>query len=102
MKNYFIYITTNPNKEVLYIGITNNLKRRLSEHYENKGKLGTFAGEYYCYKLIYLERFSNASQAIARETQLKSWSRKKKENLIATTNPDWNFFNHEVFSEGAF
>ena len=42
MKSYFIYITTNPAKEVLYIGITNNLKRRLSEHYENKGKIGMY------------------------------------------------------------
>lgn len=102
MKNYFIYITTNPDKEVLYIGITNNLKRRLSEHYENKGKIGTFAGEYYCYKLIYWERFSSAKEAIGRETQLKNWNRRKKENLIALLNPEWNFLNHDVFAEGAF
>jgi putative endonuclease len=102
MRNYFIYITTNPDKEVLYIGITNNLKRRLSEHFENSGIVGTFAGEYFCYKLIYWERFSNAKDAIARETQLKNWSRKKKENLIATLNPNWIFLNYDVFAEGAF
>lgn len=102
MKNYFIYITTNPDKKVLYIGITNNLKRRLSEHYENKGKTGTFAGEYYCYNLIYWERFPKAKYAIARETQLKNWSRKKKENLIATMNPNWIFMNYDVIDEGAF
>jgi putative endonuclease len=48
MRNYFIYITTNPEKEVLYIGITNDLKRRLFEHQENKGNPETFAGKYYC------------------------------------------------------
>jgi len=53
MKNYFIYITTNPEKNVLYIGITNNLKRRLTEHETNKGKEEIFAKKYYCYKLIY-------------------------------------------------
>jgi putative endonuclease len=102
MRNYFVYITTNFDKTVLYIGITNNLKRRLTEHYQNGGKIGTFAGEYYCYKLIYWERFSTAKLAIARETQLKNWSRIKKENLIKTMNPDWTFFNYDVFSEGAF
>lgn len=102
MKNYFIYITTSPNKKVLYIGITNNLKRRLSEHYENKGKVGTFAGEYYCFNLIYWERFPNAKQAIEREAQLKNWSRKKKENLIVTMNPNWTFLNYDVFAESDF
>lgn len=102
MRNYFIYITTNPEKEVLYIGITNDLKRRLFEHQENKGNPETFAGKYYCYKLIYWERFTTAIDAIAREKQLKNWSRKKKEVLIHTLNPKWNFLNSEVFAEGAF
>ncbi|MCE9540254.1 MAG: GIY-YIG nuclease family protein, partial [Bacteroidetes bacterium] len=69
MSNYFIYITTNPEKEVLYIGITNDLKRRLFEHQENKGNPETFAGKYYCYKLIYWERFPTAKDAITREKQ---------------------------------
>lgn len=102
MKNYFIYITTNPGKEVLYIGVTSNLKRRLFQHHENKGKVGTFAGKFYCYNLIYWERFQYVKDAIARETQLKNWSRKKKENLIATMNPNWNVLNHEVFEESVF
>lgn len=102
MKNYFIYITTNSNKEVLYIGITNNFKKRLSGHYKNKGKVGTFAGEYYYFNLIYWERFPNAKHAIERETQLKNWNRKKKENLIVTMNPNWTFMNYEIFAESAF
>jgi putative endonuclease len=102
MKSYFIYITTNPDKQVLYIGITSNLKRRISEHYKNRGEIGSFAGEYYCYKLIYWERFPNVRDAIARETQLKNWSRIKKEKLIAIMNPNWDFLNYDVFAEGAF
>ena len=102
MKNYFVYITTNPEKEVLYIGITNNLKRRLFEHESNKGQSETFAGKYYCYKLVYWERHTTANDAIAREKQLKNWSRKKKEFLIKTLNPNWTFLNSEVFAEGAF
>ena len=89
--NYCIYITTNPSKTVRYIGVTNNLKRRLFEHYENRGNKGTFAGEYYCYNLIYYEHFVSVNEAIKREKELKSWSRKKKDSLIKTTNPEMNF-----------
>jgi putative endonuclease len=102
MKNYFVYITTNPEKEVLYIGVTNDLKRRIAEHYNNKGNPETFAGKYHCYQLIYWERFFSAKEAIARETQLKNWNRKKKENLINTMNSKWTFLNYDVFAEGAF
>ncbi len=53
MKVYYVYILTNPGKTILYIGVTNNLQRRLDEHRANKGKPTTFAGKYYCHKLIY-------------------------------------------------
>ena len=96
--NYFVYITTNPNKSVLYTGITNDLKRRLFEHQENKGKSNTFAGKFYCYNLLYFERFSNIEHAIDREKQIKNWSRKKKEYLINLSNPEWNSLNDEIFS----
>lgn len=96
--NYFVYIITNPDKTVLYIGVTNDLKRRLFEHEENKGKTNTFAGKYYCYKLLYFEYFSDINHAIEREKQLKKWSRKKKEFLIGTKNPKWNFLNDEIYS----
>lgn len=96
--NYFVYITTNPLKTVLYIGVTNDLKRRLFEHQENKGNPQTFAGKYYCYNLIYFERFDFIQHAIDREKQLKKWSRKKKKYLIAQENPNWNFLNDEIFN----
>ena len=89
--NYFIYITTNPGKTVLYIGVTNDLKRRLFEHHENRGKKGTFAGKYYCYNLVYYEHFISIAEAIHREKELKGWSRKKKSILIKTTNPGMDF-----------
>ncbi len=89
--NYCIYITTNPGKTVLYIGVTNDLKRRLIEHYEKKGKSETFAGKYYCYRLVYFEHFISINEAIKREKELKGWSRIKKENLIKTKNPNLDF-----------
>ncbi len=96
--NYFVYITTNPDKTVLYTGVTNDLKRRLFEHQDNKGKSNTFVGKFYCYKLIYFEHFSNIEQAIDREKQIKNWTRKKKENIINLKNPKWKFLNDEIFS----
>lgn len=89
--NYYVYITTNPGKTVLYTGVTNKLKVRIQQHFENRGKKSTFAGKYYCYKLIYFEWFSDIKQAIAREKEIKDMSRKRKEELIAKVNPNWNF-----------
>lgn len=91
MKDYFVYITTNPNKTVLYIGITNDLNRRLYQHYNSRGNNTGFASQYYCYNLLYFEAYNNPSEAIAREKQLKKWSREKKINLIKSINPNLNF-----------
>ena len=76
---------------MLYTGVTNDLKVRLLQHYQNKGKSKTFAGKYYCYKLLYFEAYMDINQAIAREKEIKNLSREKKEELIATKNPKWNF-----------
>jgi putative endonuclease len=95
-QNYFVYITTNSTRSTLYIGVTNDLERRLREHFENSGEQKTFAGRYYCYRLLYYERFSDPTQAIAREKQLKGWTRAKKEALIKTQNPFLKFLNLEV------
>ena len=90
---YFVYIVTNHEKTVLYIGVTNNPESRLAEHYFNKGIPKTFAGKFYCYNLIYFEEFQYVNDAIAREKELKGWRRSKKEGLIKTKNPDWIFLN---------
>ncbi len=87
--NYYVYIITNPANTAIYIGVTNNLSRRLLEHYNNRGKWKTFAGRYYCYKLVYFEHFTCINEAIAREKELKKWRRSKKNQLIETDNPKW-------------
>ncbi|MDZ7291701.1 MAG: GIY-YIG nuclease family protein [candidate division KSB1 bacterium] len=88
--NYYVYLTTNPGRTVIYTGVTNDLKRRLLEHYQNRGNKTSFAGKYYCYDLIYYEYFPDIRQAIAREKEIKNMTRRKKEELIATKNPKWN------------
>ena len=88
---YFVYITTNPSKTTFYTGVTNNLPRRLEQHYSNKGKPETFAGKYYCYKLLYYETYSDVNQAIAREKEIKDWNRSKKKELISQLNPHFDF-----------
>src|ERR1700749_144203 len=94
--NYYVYITTNPEKTVLYVGVTNDLRVRIFQHTENKGKPGTFAGKYYCYNLVYYEHFSDINHAIAREKETKKWRRAKKVALIESINPSWRFLNDEI------
>ncbi len=88
----FTYILTNKNKTVLYTGVTNNLSRRLSEHYQDAiTTKATFAGKYNCYNLVYFEEYETMSQAIAREKEIKLLNRCKKETLINSFNPNWEF-----------
>ncbi|UBM62174.1 GIY-YIG nuclease family protein [Candidatus Sulfidibacterium hydrothermale] len=95
--NYFVYITTNQNKTVLYTGVTNNLPYRLEQHEENaKTTKTSFAGKYNCYHLIYYERFEYIQHAIDREKEIKGWVRRKKEKLINEFNPEWKFLNDEI------
>lgn len=93
MKTYFVYIITNPGKTVLYTGVTNNLSLRMQQHHANKGNQKTFAGKYFCYKLIYYEIFPDIKLAIEREKEIKKMTRKEKEDLIKATNPRFNFIN---------
>ena len=93
---YYIYIVTNPKRNVLYTGVTNNLRMRIIEHWLNKGNDKTFAGKYYCYNLIYFEEFQYVDQAIAREKEIKGWRRQKKLELINTINPVWTFLNASI------
>ena len=89
--HYYVYITTNPAKTTLYIGMTNNLERRILEHVHNANtNPNAFTGKYHCCNLIYFEIYQTAKEALLREKQIKTWRREKKEALIATTNPEWN------------
>ncbi len=86
-KNYYVYILTNISNKVLYVGVTNNLIRRI---YEHKNKLiDGFTKKYNLYKLVYFEQINDVKSAINREKQLKGWIRKRKEELINSLNPDW-------------
>ncbi|MDX2190067.1 MAG: GIY-YIG nuclease family protein [Bacteroidota bacterium] len=95
--NYFVYITTNFNKTVLYTGVTNDLARRIEEHksssLENKNN---FTAKYKAFYLIYWERFQWIQHAIAREKEIKGWSRMKKLELIKSFNPELRFLNDEI------
>ena len=87
--DYFVYILTNKTNVVLYTGITNNLERRLWEH-QNEIDKNSFTAKYHVHKLVYFEVTSDSLSAIAREKQIKSWSRKRKNQLIEKMNPMWN------------
>ena len=83
----YVYIMTNPNKSVLYTGVTNDLARRVLEH-RSKINAG-FTKRYNVTLLLHYEEIPDPVCAIAREKQIKSWSRARKEDLIAQTNPFW-------------
>ena len=74
------------NGRALYIGVTNNLDRRVREHKEGSGSV--FTAKYKCHKLVYFEEFGLIEQAIVREKEIKNMTRAGKEELIDTINPD--------------
>ena len=87
-KQYYVYILSNQKNTVLYIGVTNDLIRRI---YEHKNKLvDGFTKRYNVYKLVYYEIFADSYHAIEREKQLKGGSRKRKYELVNGFNPEWN------------
>ena len=92
--NYFVYIITNINKTVLYTGVTNDIARRIYQH--ETGMTAGFAKRYKCKYLLFYEHFTFIDEAIEREKQIKRWNRSKKEFLINTINPGWNFLNDEI------
>lgn len=93
MKQYCVYIMSSISK-VLYIGISSNLKKRTWEH-KNKIVEG-FTKKYNVNRLVYFEQTEDISSAIAREKQLKNWTRIKKINLIEKTNPGWKDLYKEL------
>lgn len=91
--NFYVYIMASPSG-TLYIGMTNDLTRRVAEH---KGdKVDGFSKKYACNKLVYYEHTQYVYNAIEREKQLKKWRREKKQNLIKTVNPHWNDLSKEL------
>ena len=94
--NYFVYILINKNKTVLYIGVTNDLEKRLYEHKHPAVDSRCFTKKYNCYYLLFYEQFQDVNQEIAREKELKGWRREKKEILITSFNTDWRFLNDDI------
>ena len=84
---YFVYILSNWNDSVVYIGVTSNLPKRLCEH--RNGLADGFTKKYNVHKLVYFEETNDVYSAISREKQLKKWSRAKKDQLIKHQNPTW-------------
>jgi len=93
--SYYVYIMTNPSHTVLYVGVTNNLKRRVHEH---KHKLVEgFTSKYNVTYLVYDEETSDVRAAIAREKQIKGWVRARKVALIEASNPAWRDLSADWF-----
>ena len=86
-KQSFVYIMTNYTNTTVYVGVTNNLVRRVYEH--KNGLIEGFTKRYHLTKLVYYEQFDDITMAIAREKQLKAGSRQKKNDLINGFNKEW-------------
>jgi putative endonuclease len=86
MRQYYVYILTNKSG-TLYVGVTNNLERRVYEHKNHL--VEGFTKKYKIHKLVYYEDTSDINEAIIREKQLKGWLRRKKIELIESVNPEW-------------
>ena len=92
-KTYCVYLLTNWNDKVMYVGVTNNLERRLYEH-KNKLVEG-FTQKYNVNKLVYFETTTDVLAAIEREKQIKKWRREKKNQLVIGANPEWKDLSSE-------
>ena len=90
--SYFVYIVASPSRTI-YIGVTNDLRRRVDEH-KMKAMPG-FTATYNVHRLVWFEEFADAAAAISREKQLKGWRREKKIKLIESMNPAWKDMSPE-------
>ncbi len=84
---YWVYIMTNPAKTVLYVGVTNDLTRRIAEHKQKA--IPGFTEKYNLTSLVYFEETNDIRNAIEREKEVKGWVRDKKNALVTDANPDW-------------
>ncbi len=92
---YYAYILSNAKRTVLYTGVTNDLRRRLTEHRDGTGS--AFVRKYNVHDLVYFEEHHDVNDAIAREKQIKAGSRKKKDALIAAMNPESRDLSDELW-----
>ena len=94
--SYYVYILANRTNKVIYTGVTNDLLRRVYEHKLHLDKT-SFTAQYNVEKLVYFEETSSSREAIEREKQIKSWSRKKKNILIESKSPTWQDIYDSIF-----
>ncbi len=94
--NFYTYILTNFKQTVLYVGVTNNLERRLAEHYFGSDQKESFTRKYKCYYLVWYQRYQYVNHAIECEKDIKGWTRNKKNKLIEQENPNWRFLNGDI------
>ena len=87
MKRSYVYMLTNRYHNVLYVGVTTDLKQRIAQH--RSRCFGGFTARYNLDKLVLVEEYEDVRHAIHREKQIKSWSRRRKDELIAQSNPEW-------------
>jgi putative endonuclease len=93
-KNYYVYLLTNWNNKVIYLGVTNDLNRRI---YEHKNKLiSGFTKKYNLNKLVYFEETCDINAAINREKEIKKWRREKKDILVNQINPNWQDLSEAI------
>ena len=92
---YYVYMMSNWNNKVVYIGVTNNLKRRVYEH--KTGIVEGFTKKYHVHKLVYFDSTTDVYSAITREKQLKGWKRERKNALIEEKNPLWEDLSEKLW-----
>lgn len=92
-KKYYTYILTHERNHVFYVGVTNNIERRISEH--KLATFGTHVGHYNIKKLVYFEEHADIRIAIRREKTIKKWKRQWKINLIESINPNWKDLSND-------
>lgn len=97
MKRYYVYILASKPNGTVYVGVTNNLERRMFEH--KNEILGGFTAKYNVKRLVYFEETNDIGGAISREKEIKGWIRKRKLNLINKFNPEWKDLDSSLCSE---
>ncbi|WP_421996233.1 GIY-YIG nuclease family protein [Reyranella sp.] len=87
MRAYYVYVLTNIKRNVMYVGVTNDVEKRLADHRDGRGS--AFTRKYRLATLVHVEEFQHVEDAIAREKQIKGWRRSKKDALVEASNPTW-------------
>lgn len=94
MKKPCVYIISNQSHSTIYVGVTSDIVQRMAQH--RNRQFGGFSARYNLTQLLHFEEFGSMAEAIAREKQIKSWSRKRKDDLISSNNPSWKDLLEEL------